>query len=200
MTAAAERALDLPAALTPTGDGWVEAVLGDFDRFLADHASCEKKASGMALSVASHYPDRPALLLAMADLAVEELTHYRAVLRLLHARGARPGADEKDPYIHGMNGLLRRGPDHYLLDRLLIGAVVEARGFERFALLARHLPAGQERTFFEGIAASEARHWSLFTGLARAECPAADVEHRLRELVAAEATIVRGCPYRPALH
>ena len=69
--------------LEPTPSGWLDAVCDDFDAFLKDHASCEKKASGMALNIASHYPDQPALVSAMADLAVEELGHYREVIRLL---------------------------------------------------------------------------------------------------------------------
>ena len=44
--------------LDTTQSQWVEAVLADFNTFLSDHASAEKKASGMALSMASHYQDR----------------------------------------------------------------------------------------------------------------------------------------------
>ena len=54
-------------------------VLADFDAFLQDHASAEK-ASGMALSIVSHYPDQPTLVQAMVDLAVEELNHYKEVI------------------------------------------------------------------------------------------------------------------------
>ena len=36
--------------LVPSPDAWLDAVLADFDSFLKDHASCEKKASGMALA------------------------------------------------------------------------------------------------------------------------------------------------------
>ena len=50
--------------------GWVRAVMDDFDHFLLDHAAAEKKASGMALSMVSHYPDRTRLVAAMTDLAV----------------------------------------------------------------------------------------------------------------------------------
>ncbi len=67
----AESDLSLAEPLLPSPPAWSEAVLADFDSFLSDHASCEKKASGMALSVASHYPDRPRLLNAMAELAAE---------------------------------------------------------------------------------------------------------------------------------
>ena len=37
---------------------WVEAVMADFDAFLQDHADCERKASGMALSLVAKYPNR----------------------------------------------------------------------------------------------------------------------------------------------
>ena len=36
---------------------WTEVVLADFETFLQDHAAAEKKASGMAMSMLSHYPD-----------------------------------------------------------------------------------------------------------------------------------------------
>ncbi len=58
--------------------------MADFDSFLLDHAAAEKKASGMAVSMLSHYPDRVELVAAMADLAVEEAARESA------ADGARP--------------------------------------------------------------------------------------------------------------
>ena len=196
--------------IEPTPGGWLPAVMVDFDEFLKDHASCEKKASGMALSIASHYPDRPALLGAMADLALEEMNHFREVIRVLLARGITPGPDRRDPYVRALNGLIRRGPHHYLLDRLLIAAVVERRGSERFAIIADALDHHPERfpdseseslaTFYRAIAASEGRHWKLFVDLARHECPAADVDERLSELAALEADIMLAQPFRAALH
>ena len=186
--------------LHPTPDQWLPAVLRDFPGFLQDHASCEKKASGMALNIASHYPNRPELLNAMAELAVEELSHYREVVRLLTRRGLQPGPDAKDPYIHQLNRLIRRGPEHFLLDRLLLAAVIERRGNERFGLIADALPAGADKRFYEGITASEARHWQLFVRLANSECPDFDSTARLQELVDAEADIMLRQPARAALH
>ena len=188
--------------LEPTASTWLLAVLEDFDSFLKDHASCEKKASGMALNIASHYPDRPELLNAMADLAVDELSHYREVVRLLTERGLSPGPDRKDPYVRSMNALIRQGPEHYLADRLLVAAIVERRGFERFSLIADALDAGNEKRFYQAISASEDRHWQLFVSLATSHCAIADhdIPLRLDELTAAEAEIVKGLPVRPALH
>ena len=82
-----------------TPPAWTQAVLDDFDTFLQDHAAAEKKASGMAISMLSHYPDRVELVAAMADLAVEEMTHYREVVKWIHRRGGITTADTKDPYV-----------------------------------------------------------------------------------------------------
>ena len=50
-----------------TPRAWTETVLADFDSFLLDHAMAEKKASGMAISMLSHYPDKVDLVAAMAE-------------------------------------------------------------------------------------------------------------------------------------
>lgn len=186
--------------LAPTNPAWVTVVLGDFNRFLQDHASCEKKASGMALSLAAHYPDKPTLVNAMADLAVEELSHYREVVRLLLKRGITIAADAKDPYVRELNRLIRHGQAVYLLDRLLIASIIERRGHERFGLLAEALPEGAEKRFFAAITQSEARHWMVFLELAREHCGDDAVEPRLQALVAAEAEIIAALPMEPRVH
>lgn len=186
--------------LAPTPPGWVDAVLGDFDGFLQDHASCEKKAAGMALKIASHYPDKPVLLNAMADLAVEEMSHYREVIRLLTRRGIAPAPDAKDPYIAAMNRHVRRGSAYFLLDRLLVAAVVETRGCERFGLIAKALPGGTEQRFFAALNESERRHGELFLELARQHCDPDAVAPRIEALARIEADIVAALPLLPRLH
>lgn len=186
--------------IQPTPGPWLEAVFADFPSFLKDHASCEKKASGMALNIASHYPNRPKLLNAMAELAVEELSHYREVLKLLTGKGLHPGPDSKDPYINQLNTLIRRGTEYFLLDRLLLAAVIERRGNERFGLVAGELPDGAEKRFYQSITASESRHWQLFFALAEHECPRLDASARLTELISAEAEIMLQQPLRATLH
>ena len=183
-----------------TGDGWLAAVLADFPSFLQDHASCERKASGMALSLAAHYPDRPAVVESMANLAVEELGHYRDVVALLIDRGIRPAPDTRDPYVNALNAVVRGGRDDYLLDRLLVAAVIECRGHERFSMIAGALDDAALRSFYQRIAASEDRHWQLFLDLAWRECPEADIERRWGEIAAREAEIVRSLLPRAALH
>lgn len=179
---------------------WTAAVLDDFDTFLLDHAAAEKKASGMAVSMLSHYPDRVELVTAMADLAIEEMTHYREVVKLIHGRGLITSKDEKDPYVNVFRQSLRKGSDDYFLDRLLIGGIIEARGAERFSLIAEALPKGKLKTFYTAISRSEERHLDLMIDLAYGYFDSAIVEQRLNELIAIEADIVATLPYRAALH
>ncbi len=186
--------------LASTHPDWIEAVLADFDAFLIDHANAEKKASGMALSMAHHYPDKSELVTAMVDLALEELTHFRDVVRWLAARGLQLSKDVKDPYVNALRREIRTGQDAYFLDRLLVAGVIEARGAERFTLVAQALPEGRLRSFYQAISRSEARHHSLFTRLAVAHFPAEAVAGRTQDLLEVEATLVRELPIRAALH
>lgn len=179
---------------------WTEAVLDDFDAFLLDHAAAEKKASGMANSMLSHYPDRTKLVMAMVDLAIEEMTHFREVVRIITERGLILGADAKDPYINEFRKTFRKGSDAYMLDRLLVGGIVEARGCERFGLVAEALEEGALKGFYRAITESESRHHHLFVELAREYFDGEVVDQRLGELLDIEADIVRQLPIRAALH
>lgn len=183
-----------------TPDAWTDAVMADFDSFLLDHAAAEKKASGMAISMLSHYPDRVDLVAAMADLAVEELTHYREVVKWIHRRGLVTAADRKDPYVLAFRKAIRQGSDIYLLDRLLTASIIEARGAERFALVADALEGGALKKFYQSIARSEERHYELFLELAEHYLEPAMVQQRWDELLDIEAAIVQAQPIRAALH
>ena len=183
-----------------TPDDWTRTVMADFDSFLLDHAAAEKKASGMAISMLSHYPDRVELVAAMADLAVEELTHYREVVKWIHQRGLVTAADQKDPYVLAFRESIRQGRDVYLLDRLLTASIIEARGAERFALVAQALEPGPLKKFYQSIARSEERHYELFLDLAGKYLDQPMIEQRWQELLDIEAGIVAGLPLRAALH
>ena len=183
-----------------TPQAWVDSVMADFDIFLLDHAAAEKKASGMAISMVSHYPDRVELVKAMADLAIEELVHYKEVIKVIYDRGLQLGADEKDDYVNGFRKMMRKGSDKYFLDRLLCGAIIEARGAERFSLIAEALEEGQLKQMYKAIANSEKRHYQQFLDLAKLYFPAEMVEARADEMLDFEADIVRNLPIQAKLH
>ena len=94
-----------------TSSAWTAKVLENFDAFLIDHAAAEKKASGMAIAMLSHYPDKPDIVTAMIDLSLEEMTHFREVIKILYQRGLQLG--HFTPFVvayfrHQSFGLLHR--------------------------------------------------------------------------------------------
>lgn len=197
LASAEDGTLPLRAA-TPAA--WLQAVMADFDSFLKDHAAAEKKASGMAISMLSHYPDKVQLVSAMAELAVEELTHYREVVKWVHRRGLYTEADRKDAYVGDLRRHMRKGREPFLLDRLLVAGVIEARGAERFALVARALDRSPLQRFYQSIARSERRHFELFLELAHVYFDAPEVEERWSELLDIEAAVMLAQPAHAALH
>lgn len=186
--------------LSPTPATWVEAVLSDFDAFLLDHASCERKASSTALALLSHYPDRTELVKDMIELAREELEHFHQVLDLILERGLMLAPDRKDAYVRGLRAQIRNGREDYFLDQLLVSGIVEARGCERFTLLSRALEPGELKNFYLRFAAAEARHRGLFFKLAERYFDPQSVEKRAAELLSAEAELCATLPIRAAFH
>ena len=171
----------------PTDPRWVERALADLDAVLVDHAHCEMKAATNALSLAARSPDFPGVVRALVDLAEEELRHFRAVLEELDRRGAKLGKPPSDAYAAELRRLAsssarRRSAEDALVDRLLVGALIEARSCERFRLLADALAArGQAElaAFYADLFTAEARHFRTFVDLAEdASGDAAKVKRR----------------------
>jgi tRNA-(ms[2]io[6]A)-hydroxylase len=158
----------------PTDSGWIDAVLRDVDAVLVDHAHCEMKAASNALSLAARHPGSTRLSLALTDLAREEIDHFQRVLALLAARGVALGPPTVDGYaadlrraIHGAPRETRLAP---LVDRLLLGALIEARSCERFKLLAlamQEVPVHADlQALWAELFVAEARHYATFLDLA----------------------------------
>jgi len=179
---------------------WLDAVLSDFDAFLLDHAANERKASATALNFVVRYPDRQQLIAPMIALAIEELRHFEAVHRIIAERGLRSVADEKDAYVNQLIAAVHSSGEQRLLDRLVVGAVVEARGCERFGLIAGALPGGELQDFYRDITASEERHRGLYLDLAGHWFDSATIAGRLESFLALEAEVVAALPVRPKLH
>lgn len=187
--------------LVPTKLDWVQCVLNNFDQFLLDHASAEKKASGMALTLVSHYPDRYELVSAMTELAIEELNHFKEVLKIIHQRGLQLQGDKKDPYINQMMKLFGKGSEQYFVDRLLVAGIIEARGYERFSLIAEHLPEDDKlKSFYQSIARSESRHAEQFIDFAKLYNQDNDTEERLQIFIEKEGEIMSNLPIHALLH
>ncbi len=174
--------------------------MGDFDAFLVDHAACERKASAVGLSFVVRYPDRKAMIAPMIEFAQEELEHFRMVYAWVERRGLKLTADEKDPYLGGLMKAVRTGREERLLDRLVVGGVTEARGCERFLLLAGALPEGEMKEFYQEIYRSEARHVGFFLRMARFYFSESEVQERVNFFLDVDADLVRRLPVRAAVH
>ena len=122
------------------------------------------------------------------------------MLKWIHQRGLTTAPDQKDPYVVAFRQSLRQGREVYFLDRLLLASIIEARGAERFALVANALEPGPLTKFYQSIARSEARHYELFLDLAKKYLPDDMIDHRWKELLDIEAKIVVDLPIRAALH
>ena len=88
----------------------------------------------------------------------------------------------------------------YFLDRLLVGSIVEARGCERFRMIAEALEPEALADFYREIARTESQHQVLFYRLAETYFDPAEVRHRYDELLDREAEILQSIPIRPVVH
>ena len=178
---------------------WTRVALDGLDRTLADHAHCEKKAAATAMKLVADYPTRPDLVRTMAKLAQEETQHFLAVLAEMGRRGAALPPDRGDPYAQALLREVRSGAGR-LVDRLLVGALIEARSCERLALLGEALPPGRLQDLYRRLAVAEGGHERLFLDLARRHGRAEEAERRLDRLAAFEADLVARLPVEPRIH
>lgn len=184
----------------PTDAAWANEAVQDLDAVLVDHAHCEMKAATNALSLVVRHPKDFGIVRALTELAQEELEHFRRVVDFLEARGLELGPPPVDDYAADLRRAMNALPASdlpLLVDRLLVGALIEARSCERFKLLLGALPPScppELRAFYEELFVAEARHYRQYVDLAkRAAGPLErEVEARLDLLAEAEGRIVRG--------
>jgi tRNA-(ms[2]io[6]A)-hydroxylase len=184
----------------PTDGAWAAQAVGEIDAILVDHAHCEMKAASNALSLAARHPGDVEIVRGLTDLAREEIDHFQRVLSMLDARGVAMGPPPVDAYA----AELRRAAHDSaaqpampaIVDRLLVGALIEARSCERFKLLADETARDEvhvgEHALWSELLAVEARHYRTFVDLAtRASGGARErVAARLDRLAVLEGAIV----------
>jgi len=185
----------------PSKKEWVDAVVSDFNSFLQDHADCERKASGMALSLVAKYPNRTEIIPELIDTSVEELEHFRDVYEIMQRRGVQLNHSiPKDMYIQNLIRICRDGREERFMDRLLLASLVETRGAERFKLVYEAMEEEELKQFYHRLWASEAKHGEIFVRMALNYFEEEPVYSRLEEMKKLEGDILNDLPLRPALH
>jgi tRNA-(ms[2]io[6]A)-hydroxylase len=184
-----------------TSRAWAELAAARLDIFLADHAVCEQQAALSALNLVAHYPDDEDLVDRMTALAAEEIHHLRRVCGLLRVRGIPPARRRPNPWVGGLRSLMTTDREPELkVDRLLVGALIEARSCERFTRLLEVVEDDDVRSLLFDLGPAEKRHWQTFHRLAAREIPAAEFDARWDRWLDAERDLSKGLGHAPTVH
>jgi len=101
----------------------------------------------------------------MVLLIREELHHFYQVLEIIEENNIPYDPIPASRYAKGMLKKVRTYEPEALIDKLIIGAYIEARSCERFAKIAPHLDPKIGK-FYLSLLRSEARHYQDYLALA----------------------------------
>ncbi len=124
----------------------------------------------------------------MVLLIKEELHHFYQVLEMMEQLGI---AYENIASSRYAKGLLLQSKNHEpqaFVDKLIIGAYIEARSCERFAKVAPLVDA-RLGDFYVSLLRSEARHYQDYLSLAQ-QVANTDISERIRYFGAIEASLI----------
>lgn len=176
--------------LVRTPDVWVDAALKNISKLMIDHANCEKKAAGTAMSLLYRYIDKQDLLSKLSQLAREELLHFEQVVNLMQSLKVEYTHVSPGRYAAGLHKGIKTHEPARLIDTLVVGAIVEARSCERFHKLGQAIEeplAG----FYKKLLAAEARHFQDYLSLAKLYLPdSIDLEERVRFFLEIEKQLI----------
>lgn len=183
----------------PTDPRWADIATKNIGDILVDHAYCEQKAASSCISLIVQYPDKKELVEMLTPVVAEEWNHFERVLNELKKRNLPLGKQRKDEYVEQLNKVIRKGGsrDEQLVEKLLMNALIEARSCERFKMLWKNIPDKALSDFYYELMVSEAGHYKNFLSLAKKYMPEEYVMNRWRELLEAEAEIMRNLEVRP---
>ncbi len=131
----------------------------------------------------------PDILDKMVRLIKEELHHFEQVLELMAARDMPYETVTAARYAKGLICHVRGHEPATLVDKLIIGAFIEARSCERFAALAPHLDQDIAR-FYVSLLRSEARHYQDYLSLAE-QVAGEDIGERVAFFRGLEAELIQ---------
>lgn len=182
----------------PTDPRWINIAEKNIGDILTDHAYCEQKAASSCISLIVQFPEKQELVEMLTPVVAEEWGHFERVLEEMKKRGFTLGFVRKDEYVARLSKVERKGGsrDQQLVEKLLINALIEARSCERFRLLWKHISDEKLQQFYYELMISEAGHYKNFLKLAKTYLPEKKVMARWREILAAEAEIMKALEVR----
>ncbi|GAA60945.1 tRNA-(ms[2]io[6]A)-hydroxylase [Pseudoalteromonas sp. BSi20652] len=136
----------------------------------------------------SNSPYGQGLIDKMVLLIKEELHHFYQVLEIMDEYGVEYQSITPCRYAKGMLRHVKTFEPNALVDKLIVGAYIEARSCERFAKLAPHVDK-RLGDFYISLLRSEARHYQDYLALAQ-EIANFDITERISEFGKIEAKLI----------
>ncbi len=176
-----------------TKTSWAEVAKNGLQQLLTDHAFAEQKAAANATSIIINYSEETDLVKDMADIAIEEMEHFRMVHNVMIEREMTLGRASKNDYALKLFKFFpntgNRTED--LIHRLLVAALIEARSCERFKVFSDNMEDEKLSKFYYDLMVSEANHYTLFLGYARKYMDKKIVDKKWKNLLEFEAKIMK---------
>lgn len=141
-----------------------------------------------ALLPKTNSPYSQDLIDKMVMLIKEELHHFFQVLEIMIDRDIPYDGITAGRYAKGMMSHVKTFEPDALIDKLIIGAFIEARSCERFAKLAPHLD-DELNKFYISLLRSEARHYQDYISLA-AQVAGGCIKDRVAHFAKVEAELI----------
>ncbi|MEZ9922941.1 tRNA hydroxylase [Vibrio breoganii] len=124
----------------------------------------------------------------MVLLIKEELHHFYQVLEIMDSRDIEYNHVPASRYAKGLLKHVKTYEPQTLIDKLIIGAFIEARSCERFAALAPHMDEDIQN-FYISLLRSEARHYQDYLTLAQ-QIANEDISERVEYFAKVEAELI----------
>ncbi|KTD75046.1 tRNA-(ms[2]io[6]A)-hydroxylase [Legionella waltersii] len=182
-----------------TPESWLDNVPNNLSPLLLDHAHCERKAAGTAISLISKYPEKQELVALMSPLAREELLHFEKVLDIMKARKIPYGPIQPSEYASTLHKqVTNKDGIERLCDQLIVGAIIEARSCERFNAVIPYLGDPDLSRFYRSLVKSESRHFKDYLQLSILYGEHLDIKKRTAEFLAIENSFIlsKDCLFR----
>ncbi len=159
-------------------------------RFVGDTASLRNSVKlSRNLAGRSDVPYSNDIIEKMVLLIREELHHFYQVLEIMDARGIPYTNISAGRYAKGLISECKTHEPQILVDKLICGALIEARSCERFAALA-DVVDDELSSFYLSLLRSEARHFEDYLTLAQ-QISKTDISPRLQHFRHIEAALIQ---------
>ncbi len=158
-------------ALTPEGIESITQLVAPYEQYayklIGDRESLKgKNTLSKLIEPRAGCPYGQDMIDKMVLLIREELHHFYQVLEIIEDNGFVYEPIPASRYAKGMIKHVRTYEPEALVDKLVIGAFIEARSCERFAKLAPYL-SEEIGKFYVSLLRSEARHYQDYLALAQ---------------------------------